>query len=105
MAIRIYKSLTPGTRFCATNKLVRFPNTAQTKKSANIKGFQRSKGRNNQGRITARHRGGGHKRRYRFVLWKRFAQNNPGKVMGLEYDPNRNAFLAKLKPANNNTIF
>lgn len=103
MAIRIYKSLTPGTRFCATNKLVwnqNSTNTAQTKKNSNIKGFQRSNGRNNQGRITVRHRGGGHKRRYRFVLWKRFSQKTPGKVIGLEYDPNRNAFLAKIETKN-----
>ena len=71
MAIRIYKSLTPGTRFCAVNKLINFKNAVQTKKSAIIKGYQRSKGRNNQGRITIRHRGGGHKRLYRKIDFKR----------------------------------
>ena len=39
-------------------------------------------------------------RRYRFVLWKRFSQKTPGKVIGLEYDPNRNAFLAKIETKN-----
>ncbi len=97
MAIRIYKSLTPGTRFCAVNKLLALKNPVQAKKGSIIKGYQRSKGRNNQGRITVRHRGGGHKRRYRFILWRRSNQITPAQVLGLEYDPNRNAFLAKIQ--------
>ena len=105
MAIRIYKSLTPGTRFCAVNKLINFKNAVQTKKSAIIKGYQRSKGRNNQGRITIRHRGGGHKRRYRFILWRRSDQTIPAQVIGLEYDPNRNAFLAKIKTEEDSTHY
>lgn len=54
----------------------------------------RTGGRNNQGRITTRHRGGGHKRRYRIVDFKRNKDGIPGKVERLEYDPNRSAHLA-----------
>lgn len=54
----------------------------------------RSGGRNNQGRITTRHRGGGHKRRYRIVDFKRNKDGVPGKVERIEYDPNRSAHLA-----------
>jgi large subunit ribosomal protein L2 len=54
----------------------------------------RPKGRNNQGRITIRHRGGGHKRRYRLIDFKRNKYNVSGKVISIEYDPNRNANIA-----------
>lgn len=55
---------------------------------------QRINGRNNQGRITVRHRGGGHKKHYRIVDFKRDKDGIPGKVERLEYDPNRSAYLA-----------
>src|SRR3712207_4559999 len=54
----------------------------------------KSGGRNNQGRITTRHVGGGHKRRYRVVDFKRIKDNVPGRIEHLEYDPNRSAYLA-----------
>lgn len=53
-----------------------------------------SKGRNNQGKITIRHRGGGHKRRYRLIDFKRNKRNLLGKIISIEYDPNRNARIA-----------
>jgi large subunit ribosomal protein L2 len=53
-----------------------------------------SKGRNNQGKITIRHRGGGHKRRYRLIDFKRNKRNSIGKIVSIEYDPNRNARIA-----------
>lgn len=57
---------------------------------------RRTSGRNNNGRITCRHRGGGHKRRYRVVDFKRDKENIPAKVASVEYDPNRSAFIALL---------
>ncbi len=61
------------------------------------RGFQRAKGRNNQGKITTRHKGGGHKRRYRIIDFKRDKYDVPAKVIAIEYDPNRNANLALLE--------
>jgi len=92
MAIRVYRAYTPGTR----NKVVSaFSEITQTKPEKSLtKRVHRSKGRNNQGRITIRHRGGGHKRLYRFIDFKRNKHNIAGKVVGIEYDPNRNARIA-----------
>ena len=61
------------------------------------KGLSKKGGRNNYGRITARRRGGGHKRRYRIVDFKRNKFDVPGKVVRLEYDPNRTAFIALIE--------
>jgi large subunit ribosomal protein L2 len=58
------------------------------------KHFHRSVGRNHQGRITIRHKGGGHKRNYRFIDFKRNKFEVPGKIMSIEYDPNRNTNIA-----------
>ena len=60
-------------------------------------GLIKSGGRNNKGRITSRRRGGGHKRLYRVIDFKRTKFNIPAKVQRLEYDPNRSAFIALLK--------
>jgi large subunit ribosomal protein L2 len=54
----------------------------------------RANGRNNQGRITIRHKGGGHKRKYRLIDFKRNKYDVAGKVMSIEYDPNRNCNIA-----------
>src|SRR3989338_3211748 len=58
------------------------------------KGFKRSVGRNNQGRITTRHKGGGHKRLYREVDFMYNKHDIPAKITSIEYDPNRNAFIS-----------
>jgi large subunit ribosomal protein L2 len=60
-------------------------------------GFQRSKGRNNRGIITSRHRGGGHKRLYRQIDFRRDKIGTPGMVVSIEYDPNRNARIALIR--------
>ncbi len=60
-------------------------------------GLRKKGGRNNYGRITVRHRGGGHKRRYRMVDFKRRKYDVPGVIERLEYDPNRSAFIALIK--------
>ena len=92
MGIRLYKSYTPGTR---TRALSEFSEITKTKPEKNLlTKNQRSKGRNNRGVITIRHRGGGHKRRYRIIDFKRNKYGIEGKVAAIEYDPNRNARIA-----------
>nr|WDB00725.1 ribosomal protein L2 [Cavernulicola chilensis] len=94
MNIRIYKAYTPGTRnrtVCQFDEITR-------KKPEKKLSFNKPKaqGRNNQGIITSRHRGGGHKRKYRIVDFKRNKYNIPAKVTSIEYDPNRNARITLL---------
>ncbi len=60
---------------------------------------RRTNGRNNNGHITCRHKGGGHKRKYRIVDFKRDKENIPARVASIEYDPNRSAYLALLNYA------
>lgn len=92
MGIRFYKPYTPGTRSRSVSDFNEISNT-QPEKSL-ISWSLRSKGRNNRGIITSRHRGGGHKRLYRHVDFKRQKVGLNGKVMTIEYDPNRNARIA-----------
>ena len=92
MSIRFYKSYTPGTR---NRALSTFSEITKSKPEKSlIKKNQRSKGRNNRGVITVRHRGGGHKRRYRLIDFKRNKYRIKGTVAAIEYDPNRNARIA-----------
>lgn len=98
MVIKIAKPCSPGTRNKAT---ISFSGLDKNKPQKNLtKGFVRSKGRNNYGRITIRHLGGGHKRRYRTIDFKRSTSNISARVAGLEYDPNRNAYIALLNYSN-----
>ena len=92
MSIRIYKSYTPGTRNRALSGFTEITRS-QPEKSL-IQKNHRSKGRNNRGVITIRHRGGGHKRRYRIIDFKRNKYGIKGIVAAIEYDPNRNARIA-----------
>ena len=64
------------------------------------KGFARQWGRNNKGHITSRHRGGGHKRLYRTIDFRRSSTSMPARVQGIEYDPNRSADIARIEYAN-----
>ncbi|MBQ3436310.1 MAG: 50S ribosomal protein L2 [Bacilli bacterium] len=92
MAIMNYKPTTPGRRGMSTLK-----NEEITKKSPEknlVKTVKKNGGRNNQGKITVRHQGGGAKRKYRMIDFKRDKKNIPGKVAGIEYDPNRTANIA-----------
>nr|YP_010277036.1 ribosomal protein L2 [Thalassionema frauenfeldii]UHY40559.1 ribosomal protein L2 [Thalassionema frauenfeldii]UHY40947.1 ribosomal protein L2 [Thalassionema frauenfeldii] len=92
MAIRLYKSYTPGTR---TRILSTFSEITKSKPEKSLlRKKQRNKGRNNRGVITIRHRGGGHKRRYRLIDFKRDKTSIEGRVAAIEYDPNRNARIA-----------
>ena len=92
MSIRLYKSYTPGTR---NRALSAFSEITKTKPEKILTtSNQRKKGRNNRGVITIRHRGGGHKRLYRIIDFKRDKYGIEGKVAAVEYDPNRNARIA-----------
>jgi len=94
MSIRLYKSYTPGTRNRALSSFTEITNPRPEKSL--IQKNHRNKGRNNRGVITIRHRGGGHKRRYRVIDFGRKKHNIEAIVASIEYDPNRNARIALL---------
>ncbi|AKG23509.1 50S ribosomal protein L2 [Calothrix sp. 336/3] len=94
MGTRSYRPYTPSTRQVTISDFAEITKT-EPEKSLTIS-VHRAKGRNNQGRITIRHRGGGHKRLYRIIDFKRDKLNIPAKVAAIEYDPNRNARIALL---------
>ncbi|MBN8867656.1 MAG: 50S ribosomal protein L2 [Solirubrobacterales bacterium] len=94
MAIRKTKPTSPGRRF-ATYQL-REQITATEPEKSLVEGITKSGGRNSNGRITSRHRGGGAKRRYRKIDFKRTKDGIPAKVATVEYDPNRSAYIALL---------
>ena len=92
MSIRLYKSYTPGTR---NRALSTFSEITKSKPEKSlIRKNHRNKGRNNRGVITIRHRGGGHKRKYRLIDFQRNKHNVEGIIASIEYDPNRNARIA-----------
>lgn len=92
MGIKIYKPYTPSTR---EKSSLDFSNLSKIKPEKSLLvPNHRSKGRNNQGRITIRHKGGGHKRRYRLIDFKRNKFDVIGKIISIEYDPNRNANIS-----------
>jgi len=92
MSIRLYKSYTPGTRNRALSAFTEITKTKPEKSL--IQKNHRNKGRNNRGVITIRHRGGGHKKRYRMIDFKRNKYGIEGVIASIEYDPNRNARIA-----------
>lgn len=94
MAIRLYKAYTPGTRNRTVSTFEEI--NKNTPEKSLIKKVHYSKGRNNKGLITCRHRGGGHKKKYRLIDFKRKKINTLAKVASVEYDPNRNARIALL---------
>ena len=94
MAIKKYKPTTPGRRGM-TGLTFEEITKSTPEKSLTVK-FSKTGGRNNAGKITVRHHGGGHKQRYRIIDFKRNKDNIPAKVASIEYDPNRNANIALL---------
>ncbi|MEW6702862.1 MAG: 50S ribosomal protein L2 [Bacteroidota bacterium] len=94
MAIRKLKPNTPGTRFMSISTFDEI--TKSTPEKSLIGVIKKSGGRNNFGRVTSRHRGGGHKRRYRIIDFKRDKNGIPAKVFSIEYDPNRTSRIALL---------
>jgi len=94
MAIKKLKPVTPGTRFRSNASFEEITKTVP-EKSLTV-ALKKSGGRNNLGRITTRFRGGGHKRRYRVIDFKRDKHGIPAKVFSIEYDPNRTCRIALL---------
>ena len=97
MAIKNYKPTTPGRR--KMSALVNETITSSTPEKSLLVVVKKKSGRNNQGRITVRHQGGGVKRKYRIIDFKRNKYNVPGSVASIEYDPNRTANIALINYA------
>ena len=94
MGIKYYKPTSPGRR--GGSVLDRAELTRQTPEKSLLAPLKKTGGRNNTGRITCRHHGGGAKRRYRLIDFKRNKDGVPAKVAHIEYDPNRSAYIALL---------
>lgn len=92
MALKKFKPVTPGTRFRLGNTFEEVT-TDQPEKSL-LGPISKTGGRNHHGKMTVRNRGGGHKRRYRMIDFKRDKEGVPGKIATVEYDPNRSAYIA-----------
>jgi large subunit ribosomal protein L2 len=94
MALKKYKPTSPGRRFMSVST---FEEVTKGKPEKSLtEPLTKKGGRNNTGRITTRHQGGGHKRRYRVIDFKRVKDGVPAKVAAIEYDPNRSARIALL---------
>ena len=96
MPTKQFKPVTPGTRFRRINEFTEVTHTGRPEKALTEK-ISKSGGRNHHGRVTSRRRGGGHKRIYRIIDFKRNKPGVVGKVLGIEYDPNRTANIALLQ--------
>src|SRR5438046_3711361 len=97
MPVKVYKPTSPGRRGMSVST---FEEITRTRPERSLtEPLKKTAGRNNNGRITTRHRGGGHKRLYRIIDWKRNKIGVPGRVIAIEYDPNRSARLALIQYA------
>ncbi len=94
MGIKKYKPTSPGRRFMTVSDFSEITKT-RPEKSLTVP-LKKTGGRNNRGRITCRHKGGGHKRKYRLIDFKRRKDGVPAKVASIEYDPNRTSRIALL---------
>jgi len=94
MPVKVYKPTSPGRRGMTVSTFEEITRT-QPEKSL-LAPMKQKSGRNNQGKVTVRHRGGGHKRRYRIIDFKRDKHGIPARVDSIEYDPNRTARIALL---------
>ena len=92
MALKKYKPITNGRRNMTSSDFAEI--TSTTPEKSLLQPLPRKAGRNNQGKLTVRHRGGGHKRQYRVIDFKRNKDGIPAKVATIEYDPNRSANIA-----------
>lgn len=92
MGIKIFKPTTPSRRHMSVNTFEEI--TTDNPEKSLLVALNRSGGRNSQGKMTVRHRGGGAKRKYRIIDFKREKDGIPSKVVSVEYDPNRTAFIA-----------
>ena len=95
MGIRYYKPTSPGRRFASVSDFAELTDKNKKPEKRLTEPLKKKGGRNNQGFITARHRGGGHKRMYRLIDFKRNDKDGiPAQVTHIEYDPNRSARIA-----------
>ena len=92
MSIRQFRPMTAATRFRSVSGFDEI--TRDTPEKALLEPMKKSGGRNNLGHLTSRHRGGGHKRQYRKIDFKRLKDGVPAKVATIEYDPNRSCYIA-----------
>lgn len=99
MVMRIYKAYTPGLRTRTVSQFKSVLASKMTRRKLMV-GYQRHHGRNHRGIITCRHRGGGHKRLYRVLDVMRQYREVWGRVLRLEYDPNRNARICLIHYTN-----
>ena len=100
MPLKKYRPVTPSLRFRVGNAFTEI--TKDKPEKSLLAPLKKSGGRNNSGRRTVRHRGGGHKRRYRIIDFKRNKDGVAATVQSIEYDPNRSAYIALLEYADNN---
>ena len=92
MALRKYKPITAGTRWRIGNAYAEI--TTNVPEKTLLEKIKSTGGRNSQGRRAMRYMGGGHKKMYRIIDFKRNKKEYPGNVVSIEYDPNRTAFIA-----------
>ena len=99
MAVKIYKPTTPGRRQMSVPSFDEVTKSTPEKSLLTVK--KKNAGRNSYGRITVRHKGGGNKVKYRIIDFKRQRVDMPAKVIGIEYDPNRTAYIALVEYEDN----
>ncbi len=103
MAIKKHKPTSPGRRFATYSDRAEI--TKSTPEKSLVEGLKKSGGRNVNGRITSRHRGGGAKRKYRRIDFKRRKDGVPARVAAIEYDPNRTAYIALIHYADGDKAY
>src|SRR5690606_8460056 len=103
MALKTFRPLTPAARFKALPDFGEITKDKPEKKLTSA--LKKSGGRNNNGRMTMRHRGGGHKRKYRIIDFKRNKRDVLAGVLSIEYDPNRSARIALLQYPDNTKAY
>ena len=104
MGVRRYKPTSPGRRISSVNDYQELTRGVRPQKSL-LKTIKKTGGRNVQGLITVRHRGGGNKRFYRMIDWQQQRFNQPATVKSIEYDPNRTAFIALVEYADHSKSY
>jgi large subunit ribosomal protein L2 len=103
MAVRRQKPTSPGRRFATYQDHAEVTRT--TPEKSLVEGLKKSGGRNANGRVTSRHRGGGAKRKYRKIDFKRLKDGIPARIASIEYDPNRTSYIALLHYADGDKAY
>src|SRR5438105_13091230 len=93
---KLFRPITPGQRKLVLPVLLELAPSGKPIPKSLLEPKRRTNGRNHSGHITCRHKGGGHKRQYRIIDFKRDKENIPAKVASVEYDPNRSSLIALL---------